>query len=297
MSSSPPSAITETTEPVALTQVEGASSALHRPDGNAPDDLTRLSHLGFRGTAIPRHRAIRWLDRPGRRAIHSLAFALVAWLGVLASMQPVADAWSGMLGFWLERTMPGVQFVATSANLLSASLSEPRLGAASPTPAQWLNITATTTVLLLVTLLLPRRLLPLIYMLRLMAIVQLSASLFFLLAPASYPYAGGAHATTILRCGWASMLLLPWIFAFCYYPLEHGWTRHVALTLLGEVFFALVTPLLAAWEVVLVHYGSLLLHPLLYLVFGPPLFVFWFICLYGWGMSWPDAPARKRAWS
>ncbi|WP_133498501.1 hypothetical protein [Cognatilysobacter terrigena] len=286
MSSSPSSATTER-----LTALDAAPAA----GAVVPaDDLGRLAQLGYRGTTIPRHRAVRWLDRVGIRTLNAFALAAAVWLALVAAMQPIAALWGATLKSVLVQCLPDMRFVSTAAGVLFARVPEPRLDAGAPSPTQWLNITAITVAVLLATALLPRRLLPAIYLLRFAALVQLSACAYFVIAPASYPYAGGAHATTMLHCGWASMLLLPWILAFCYYPLDFGWWRRIALTLVGELYFFVVTPLLAAFEAVLIQHGSLLVHPLIYLLLGPPLFVFWFVCLYGWGMSWRDARPGAR---
>lgn len=271
------------------------ASAGVAPVASPPDDIARLSQLGYRGTAIPRHRAVRWLDRAGRRAIHSIGLAAVVWLALIAAMRPIAGLWGTVFEVVLDRCLPGIRFVTSAGSALFPALPEARLQAGAPSPEQWLNVTALSLTAMLATLLMPRRFLPAIYLVRFAALVQLSACAYFLFVPAAYPYAGGAHATTMMRCGWASMLLLPWILAACYYPLDFGWTRRIALTLAGELYFLAVTPLLAAFETVLIQHGSLLVHPLLYLMLGPPLFVFWFVCLYGWGMSWRDAGPGARA--
>lgn len=282
-SSSPSSAVTDRSADVGTAGVP------------AVDELTRLAQLGYRGTAIPRHRAVRWLDRVGLRTINAFALAAAVWLALMAAMHPIAALWGRVLTRILSACLPGVRFVTTVPGALFASFPEPRLDAGAPSPTQWLNGTGITLAVLLATALIPRRLLPAIYLVRFAALVQLSACVYFVVAPASYPYAGGAHSTTMLRCGWASMLLLPWILAFCYYPLDFGWWRRIALTVIGEAYFLVATPLLAAFEAVLIRHGSLLVHPLVYLVLGPPLFVFWFVCLYGWGMSWNDSRAGRRA--
>lgn len=244
---------------------------------------------------IPRHRAVRWLDRAFPRMANAVTLAVIASLGLLSAAPSVASLWTSALQLVVAYTAPDVQFGAVGSTFLTAGFAEIRGTAGSPTPSQWLNTTAVTAILVLLTALLPRRLLPLAYLLRFAGAVQLSACVFFLLVPALYPYGAGSHATTILHCGWATMLLAPWLLALCYYPLDHGLARRVALTVALELFLVITTPLLAAWHLTLLESGSLLMHPLLYLVFGPPAFVFWFVCFYGWGMSWRDARRTHRA--
>lgn len=248
-----------------------------------------LRRRGYRGTPILVHRALAW-ERVRRSTILGAILAALAFnLLLLALAAPLMQAWAAVLEFWLAPLVPSVQVGLLPRPLLpgwSLALPELALGAGAPTGVQWLNTLLGAIVLLLASLLLPPRARPLAYLLRLAAIIQLSANLYFYLFPSLYPHSLRSHVTGLFSGAFILMLLTPWIHALTYYPFDHRWARKLALTMLTLLLFAVYAPVSLALHGWLIHQASLVVQPVLYVLFGYPIDIFLLICLYGWGMSW-----------
>lgn len=248
-----------------------------------------LRRRGYRGTPILVHRALAW-EPVGRWTILGAILAALSFNALLVALAaPLAQAWRAALEFWLMPLAPSAQVELLARPMLpgwSVMLPELALGAGAPTGVQWLNTLLGAIVVLLVSLLLPPRARPFAYLLRLAALIQLSANLYFYLSPSLFPHTLRSHVTGLLSGAFLLMLLVPWIHALTYYPFDHRWSRKLGLTLLTLLFFAIYTPVSLALHSWLIHEVSLVAQPLLYLLFGYPVDIFLMVCLYGWGMSW-----------
>lgn len=248
-----------------------------------------LRRRGYRGTAIPAHRAlaserVRWTT-----VVAALLVAMLFDAALLALAEPLADGWRRLIAGWLSLIDGPVASSLQWRPLLPGWLApfpDVALGAGAPTGLQWLDALLVGVMLLLASLLLPHRARPIAYLLRLVALVQLSANLYFYVAPSQYPYSLRGHVTTLCAGAYVLMLLVPWVHALTYYPFDHRWSRKLFLTIATLAFFALYTPVSLALHAWILHEASLVAMPVLYLVFGYPVDIFLLVGLYGWGMSW-----------
>lgn len=255
------------------------------------DDTTfdALRRRGYRGTPIPVHRALAW-ERVRISTVVGAVVAAACFDGLLLwQAQSLALFWRDALAFWLRPLADGARIMLTSQELLpgwSIGMPDVNLGAGAPTGVEWLNALLFAVALLLIGLILPHRARPVAYLLRLVAVVQLSANLYFYLTPGQFPYSLRGHVTTLSSGLFVLLLLVPWIHALAWYPFDHRWPRKLLLTLLTLLFFVLYMPTSLAMHAWLIHAGSLVWLPVLYLIFGYPIQIFLLVCLYGWGMSW-----------
>jgi hypothetical protein len=140
----------------------------------------------------------------------------------------------------------------------------------------------------------PERLLPMRYLLRIVVFIQLTALVFFVTVPAAFPYSLPQYIVSSLQTAVWFMLFVPWVHALVYYVFDFSLAQNARLTGLTLLFVASALPFqLMAHGYVLVK-GSMLLMPTLYLVFGIWLLIFPCVALYGWAMSWPTGDERRR---
>ena len=248
-----------------------------------------LRRRGYRGTAIPVHRALAW----ERVRISTIVLAILAAAAfnalVVWQVDALMEFWRAVIAQALAPLLPASRVTLQAHELLpgwQVGVPDVDLGAGAPSGVQWLDALLLGIGLLLASLILPHRARPVAYLVRLVASAQLSANLYFYLAPGQFPYSLRNHVTTLASGMLVLLLLVPWLHALAWYPFDHRWSRKLALTALTLGFFAIYAPVSLAMHAWLIHDGSLVLQPVLYLVFGYPVQIFLLVCLYGWGMSW-----------
>jgi hypothetical protein len=145
--------------------------------------------------------------------------------------------------------------------------------------------------LALLSLGLPSRMLPIAYVLRVHAIVIAVSLLYFVLMPNSFTYSLSDHICMLLVMFLLLALLIPWIFALTYSVLGVTLANKALLTFLGVFFLLLFAPLHAFSHALVLHHGSLLYQPVLFLLMGvfPPLMAM--VAFYSWAMTWPRGAA------
>lgn len=115
-----------------------------------------------------------------------------------------------------------------------------------------------------------------------LCLVQASACLFLLWAPARFPYGLTQHLNTLLQVGADLMLGMPLMLALGWGVLRLPWR----LKLLGPLgvlaYFAVWLPHQAVLHAWLLTQGSVLFMPVLFLCFGVLLNGWLFIALYAW---------------
>ncbi len=124
------------------------------------------------------------------------------------------------------------------------------------------------------------------YLLRLVAIVHLTSVFFFWLVPERFPYTLADYMRGMMTASICVIVIVPVVLAFTLYLLDLSWPRKWLATIMIVAYIAVLAPLKYGLQAALLHEGSLLFLPLLYLLAGIPLDVFVFIAMYAWAMSW-----------
>lgn len=265
-----------------------------------PSRSQRLAeHERFRGnhgTIINPHRSIATLQLRGADVVVAIVLGLGATFAYILELDNIGRAWTWIfarlaspLGF------PGVGVRAIHlGSLIEVSLPHFDVVALAPTHAQlWIGLVITAVAL--VVSFLPRdAYLPLGYALRLAAMVQCTALLFFWLQPWPFPYDLAGYITTMQVAGLTAMGLVPVMLAATFYVIDARFRQKVGLTLaiVGHLFVFI--PLQYALQSYIIARGSLLTMPLCFALFALLPEVMVFIALYGWGMSWPSRRLRGR---
>lgn len=256
------------------------------------------SQRGFRGRVIPPHRAILTLRLTASRAGYGALAAVLLATAWFFAINPMARAWAAMLGFWCEVIgLPAEPGIVRHAILDGAYVLEfPRLAAAAAplTPAIWWTGSIAAVAVFLGSYLLPRRWLPVLYLMRTAAIVQGSAQLFFAIAPAAFPYDVAGYTGVLLTAGLMLIGIVPLLYGLTYFTLDFSRGRKLALVLMAMAHLAVFIPMQYVAHAWLLHHGSLLGMPLLFWMFGLPVDVGIVIGFYSWAVSWKTLPIERE---
>lgn len=140
-------------------------------------------------------------------------------------------------------------------------------------------------------MLLRGRFTPFAYFLRALAVIQLTAQVWFTFAAPPFSYSLSAYISGLLVCGVVILLLAPLLVSFTYFIFDFPLWQKLLLATMLLVHLVVFLPLQAVIHAYAIYRGSLLAMPMLFLVFGVLLDVFVYVALYGWGMSWRSGSA------
>jgi hypothetical protein len=161
----------------------------------------------------------------------------------------------------------------------------PRVEDVAPDFQTWWLTTAVVLALFGASFLVPKKLLPVTYLLRGILLVQTSALIYFALAPDRFPHTPVSYMAGLARYGIALISFVPIVFGLTYYIFDFGLLRKSALTALTMTHLSLFLPLQMILQAVVLQ-KTVLFMPALYIVFGMPVDVLVIVAFYSWGMSW-----------
>lgn len=261
---------------------------MSRVTGNPARRVDVLRRRGVRGGRIAPHRAMIGLEVSRWLLVDLIALPIMFALGVFVTLEYIMQAW-----YWFFEQMraplgfPGIgtRIVEIVPNL-AVAVPYYTAEASWPSSVQLGVGWVVTAVLAIVGALLRGRFTPLGYLLRGVAIVQLSAQVWFTLAEPPFAYALPQYMSAILLLGVVILLLSPFLVALTFFIFDFTLLQKATLAVLLVLHLSVLVPLQAAVHAFIVYKASLLAMPVLFLVFGLLLDVFVYVALYGWGMSW-----------
>jgi hypothetical protein len=121
---------------------------------------------------------------------------------------------------------------------------------------------------------------PLRMLLFLIAFVHATAVVFFVVSPTGLARDLPSYLETMMLGGVFLVSTVPPLFAFTYYILEASFLRKAFFTLACMAHLAVFIPLQYALHAFIVHHGSLVMLPLLYMLFGVFVDVFLMVAFY-----------------
>jgi hypothetical protein len=251
--------------------------------------LVELGRRGARGGIITLHRAMVGERFTGASAASMLLLAPALAVLTALALRPLGFAWT-----WAFRELhpflrlPGDVAVHTIAIGPLPPFDIPYLTtpATPPLTEHWILVGTLAAIALVVSLGLPRRMLPLAYYLRFVGVVQATSFVFFAIAPDAFPYPLPEYLLGLFQAGAAMLVLIPIGLGLFFFPFDVGLPRKATLAVLVVAHTAVLLPLQMLLHAYLIHHLSLLVMPPLFFFFGMMLEVFVFIGFYGWGMSW-----------
>jgi hypothetical protein len=194
------------------------------------------------------------------------------------------DFWQGALG--LGGGVSRIDYLL--CNVIPFSIPVLNVGAAFPAPLDWWIGLILTLVLLVVSFLIPRRYLPISYLLRITAFFQGTAQVYFYFWRDSFPYEAAGYVHGMLIASWMLIGIIPLVLGFTYYIFDFSLWRKMALTLLIMGHETVLVPMQYVMQAFVMYHRTLLFMPLMFFVFSLPLNVLIFIAFFGWGFSWKD---------
>lgn len=238
---------------------------------------------------------VRWsLGRLAR----GLAVTLTGVALLMLALQPMTAAWRRFFEAFVPLLdLPGGVGTrpVSIANVLHFEIPFPNATAPWPDAGMWLVAAGVVVALLVLSLVLPERLTPLAYFLRALALIVAATMGWFRLAGPPFPYPLDRYLAGLLGGGMVMLCLVPVVLALTFYLFEVAWWRKALLTLLAAGHLAVLLPMQALVHAWLIHRFSVLLQPVLFLVFGLLVEVIVLVGLYSWGMSWPSRGEAGKA--
>jgi hypothetical protein len=263
---------------------------------------------GVLGGRIAPHRSMIGLRASPTLLVDLLVLPAALLLGVYVVLDRLMDAWR-----WLMESLSGPLALGdgvgtTIIDLLpSVSVAVPvyLVEAGWPSNSQLVVGWIFTAVLAFVGAALRGGFIPLGYLLRALAMLQLSAQVWFTLAAPPFPYSLSVYGSSLLATGVVILLLAPFLVGATYFVFDFPLQKKLALGVLLLGHLAVLFPLQATVHVWVIQHASMLAMPMLFLVFGVLLDIFVYVALYGWAMSWrsgreldaverrPPVPSRR----
>jgi hypothetical protein len=264
-------------------------------------EVLRMRRRGWGGGDILEHRALRVSPIQREKLVPAALLALALFVAYVVLLGPVARAWMTMLGYWGSVVdIPGsVSLVHYDFyGLLEFEVPFMSFASGLPGNAQWWGGLIFTLVLSFGSYAVPPVVLPLRYVLRLLAFFQGGAQIFFGLWPQAFPYDGAGYVHGMLIAQLMLIALVPIVLGFTYFVLDFGVLRKALLTVLTMLHMVLLVPLQYVVHALVIHHLSLLYLPLMFFVFGLTVNVLVFVSFYSWGVSWHH-PLRHedRVWA
>lgn len=270
-----------------------SSNTFNKLPGHLPAQLKQrveaLRHTGHFGGTISPHRALLTIPMQRREFLPAIGLAILLLIGYIFSLGWVAAGWEHILLWCLDVfgyhdvKLGNFGFSIAGYNIYTPYL---QLGAAVPDSEQWNGAVLLTSLILIISFLLPDRHTPLAYLLRALALIHAISIVYFSFWPQYYPYALAGYHALMMLAGMAFIAIVPIVYGLTYYIFDVSLIKKVAITLITMLYLLLIIPLQYFAHVYLVHSFSLLYMPVLFLMFGLMIDVFLLIAFYAWAMSW-----------
>jgi len=255
-----------------------------------------LRQRGCGGGYIQNHRSLLTSPWGKYKFFTSVGLTILLFAGWLISMKWVSMFWRDIMSFWSE--MLGIRSYVTIVhynfeNIFVFSAPYFHFRAHLPDHVDLLVGAVITFIVFLVTFFLPRRQLPLVYLLRVIVFFHASALLFFTFRPLAFPFTASGYIHGVLIAGLVLITLIPIVLALTYFIYDFSLLKKFVLTLLIMLHFVILIPMQFVAHAFILYNTSLLMLPLLFFIFGLPLDLMIFIALYSWGASWKNKLYRE----
>jgi hypothetical protein len=259
------------------------------PDAELGRNLDRMRRRGYGGGFITRHRALLFSPHNPAKMIPAFLLSVAFLLGWWLLRDVVCRFWSVMLDFWAAAVglHGGVSTVSYRLfDLIPFSIPFLGVGAGPPSDFVWWAGLIFTGALVLLSFLIPRKYLPLAYMVRITAFFQGTAQFFFFFWRDGFPYDAAGYIHGMLIASWMLIGILPIVLGFTYFIFDFSLSRKVALALMLIGHQTVLVPMQYVMQAWVIHHTSLLFLPLCFFISSLPLNVVIFIAFFGWGFSW-----------
>lgn len=233
------------------------------------------------------HRALNHLQLGPGEVVNSVmlfCFAVIVWL---MSLPLVCRFWFYVLRMGIK-SLPLRAALGTSNHRASTFLNfkvpylkiEPLL----PSPHMWLAVCIITLLLFAISYMFSSKWTPIVYLLRAVLIIQISALIYFAVIPGHFPHTPDSYMEGLITSGIGLISAVPFLFALTFYIFQIGALKKISLTLFAMGYLIVFLPFQMLLQG-LVLQTTVLFMPVLYVVCGMPLDVLLIIAIYSYGMT------------
>ncbi|MGA7381981.1 MAG: hypothetical protein WBX03_14115 [Terriglobales bacterium] len=250
---------------------------------------------GHRGGMIAMHRALTHFRLGPMNVITSISlFLLFSYIWVVA-LPWLCEMWNRALGAGLAVLPLNARMEVADRHfgLLRLLIPYLRMEPVLPDLQTWSLTCAVTLLLFTGTFFLSKQLVPVIYLVRGILLIQATSLIYFALWPTSFPHTPEDYMEALITAEIGLISIVPLLLGFTYYIFDFGLLRKAVLTAMTMLHLAVFLPFQVLTQA-LVLQKTVLFMPVLYIVFGMPLNVLLIIAFYSWGMTWSFRPAGKR---
>ena len=262
----------------------------HDTKGSDPAKVSNpILARGHRGGVIPMHRAMAHFRLGTMNLITASCLSVLLSFAWLVLLPQVCRLWTRIFTFGI-RSLPLRAELGLAEHhwtpFLSFGIPYLRMEPVLPSAQVWWLSCAVTSLIFVATYFISKRLIPVIYLLRAVLLVQAIALLYFAFIPARFPHTPDSYLAGFVTSGIGLISLVPLLFGLTYYIFDFGLVRKALLTSITMAHLALFLPFQVLLQA-LVLQKTVLFMPVLYIIFGMPVDVVLVIGFYSWGMSWP----------
>ena len=243
---------------------------------------------GSRGEHINMHRSIRSLEFPTSRWLEVLLLPLFFNLLFIFSLPFLTELWDHFFKFWILKTeLPAsiTKLIAFDIGSIKIIIPSAHLSGAVPSGTTWLLHLVATIFLLLISLWLPDRFIPICYLLRAVVFVHASALIYFVISPGTFSFDQETYVRDVFISMILFMLVIPWLLTLTYYVFPFKILHKILFTFFILIYFSILTPIQSLMHVVLIYKFSTLILPIFYIFFGIFLDIMLLMALYSFAMS------------
>ena len=249
--------------------------------------MEEIRFRGHRGGVISMHRALTHFRLGPMNLLASISLCLVfstVWVILLPSL---CSFWRDFLNLSLRLLPLHGTLELAEHRFGSYRLEIPylRIYSMLPSLGTWSLTCLITLLLFAATMVLPKKLTPVVYLTRGILLVQASALLYFALWPMSFPHAPDSYMEALITSGIGLISVVPLLFGLTYYIFDFGLWKKALITGLTMAHLTLFLPFQVVLQALLLQ-KTILFMPVLYIIFGMPVDVLLIIALYSWGMTW-----------
>jgi hypothetical protein len=250
---------------------------------------------GYRGGVIAMHRALARFVLEPLDLITAALLVLILTFAWFASLP-----W--LCRFWRSALEIGIRMLDIHATLglteheitpyIRFAIPYPRMPGILPDAQTWWTAAAITAILFAASFLFSQKFMPVMYLLRAVLFIQVTAQLFFLFLPARFTHSPDSYMEGLTGYIVGIISFVPILFGLTYYIFDFGILRKALLTALTMAHLSLFLPVQILLQAILLQ-KSVLFMPVLYIVFGLEVEILIILSFYAWGMSWTFKSQRQ----
>lgn len=233
------------------------------------------------------------------RATHYDTFSWQNLFGIIlvttSFISAIYYAWHWIIHFWAMVIQFGLQRIgmAQVSVQVADTIDLPWLHSAIslnietllPNSIQWTIMAAVTAICLVMSWIISRERLPLIYLLRTIALMQISSLTYFYLFPNRLPMTVNQLAENLVQIAGSLLFVIPLLFAVTMYVFRLSWWWKILGTTVTLLYIVLFLPTHLSLILWLLWQGSVLWLPVIYFLFTFLPYVLILIAFYGYVMS------------